>query len=655
MIRLTLDAERCLQVSYHVPIHGQLAAVRAEKLDEPDQLAPQLRYGGAHGLAAVGRLLDQGTASDLEKFLTGAAVTGEQGLGRLLYATLFPDAAVERRVLSYLLADNVSDSSPPPIRHGVAVRIWTTESDLLGLPWRLCCWKGNLLADHGWTFAVTPDAVSHLPVRLSALSRVLVVAPQVASLEPLNSSEHILELRQRLTSGLPEQGKEEWFRVVRSRAELETALRTMPFDVLYYFGHGCIASGQVCLQLEDGPAARALLTIADLKQLFADQPPKLVLLNACFSGAAGWQSAGHLLSPQVPVVVCSLTTAYTHYAGALAISFLTGVLLDRRDPVALLHRRDPRDPAQTQHDFQWATHAVFASYTTWEPTSIVVQRHDPRNPLRLDRTIARAQVIEQVSALVEGTKRRVEAMVAYGQERSLLEEFSGQATDHLKRRRIAPVATITLKFPQERTNLHQQLSEDFRQQVAKVGEPLLHALRRHAPQVRTAGKPVLWLNWGVCGDGAPQQRLDLEQLRCWLKWSSEFLGHDRHCPDDLRIVSFVALRRPVDKYELLQTKMEDYKLEFGSDRFRAWLLTPLPRVQKGEIKDFLSDPDLCSCGGNSTTVAKATELIHWDTNGHYEQVVAHIESGERNGWQSLIDVLRQKHEPNSRPTESEDI
>ena len=117
----------------------------------------------------------------------------------------------------------------------------------------------------------------------------------------------------------------------------------------------------------------------------------------------------------------------------------------------------------------------------------------------------------------------------------------------------------------------------------------------------------------------------------------------------------MALRRPLDKYELLQTKMEDYKLEFGSDRFRAWLLTPLPRVQKGEIKDYLSDPDLCSCAGNSTTVAKATELIHWDTNGHYEQVVSQIESGEKDGWQSLIDALRQKHDPNSRPTESEDI
>jgi len=351
--------------------------------------------------------------------------------------------------------------------------------------------------------------------------------------------------------------------------------------------------------------------------------------------------------------VCSLTTAYTHYAGALAIRFLTGVLLERRDPVELLHDRDPSDPAQTQQDFQWATHTVFARYTSWEPTPINVQRHDPRNPLRLDRTEARAHVAEQVSALVEGSKRRVEAIVAYGPDKSLLERFSEQATDHVLRRRIARAAMVKLRFPFDRRDLYAQLSEDLRQQLAALGEPLLHALKRHAPRARPTEKTVLWLDWGVCGDGAQQERLNLEQLRGWLKWSSEFLCH--HCPDDLRIVSFVALRRPLDKYDLLKKSMAETKHELNSDRFRAWLLTPLPQVDKSEIKDHLSNPDLCSCADNAITIGKATELIYRDTDGHYEPIVAHIEWAEKNGWQSLIDKLRQKHEP-SRPTaDSEDI
>ncbi|HMU41267.1 MAG TPA: hypothetical protein PKE31_19825 [Pseudomonadota bacterium] len=654
-VRLRLDDAGRLQVDYAVPAYPAFAQVQADPLEELEKRTPQLRFDGRTGLAAVVHLLDDGDDASLVRLLTGSAVTGEQGLGRLLYSLLFPDASAERRVLGHLIEDSVPNSEVPPIRQGVAVRIWTDEPAFIGLPWRLTCWKGHLLADHGWTFAVTPDPVPNLPVRLSALSRVLVVAPLVPSLLDLNSQAHVDELRQQLAAGLPAQGKDEWFRVVHDRAELETALQAMPFDVLYYYGHGSLESGQVCLRLGDGDSRKSRLTPADLLRLCPEAPPKLVLLNACFGGAAGWQSAGHLLSPKVPVVVCSLTTAFTHFAAAMAIRFLKGVLLERRDPVDLLHERDPSDPAQTLHDWEWATHAVFARYTSWEPTTLQAQRHDPRNPLRLDRTRARAEVFNQVYALVDGSKRRVEAMVAYGQDRSLVEQFSWQAIDHLTKLRAASVAPLHLKFPQDRSDLYQRLCEDFRQQVTRPGEPLQHALRRHAPRVRTAGKPVLWLNWGVCGDGERQDKLTLDQLRCWLKWSSEFLCQDNHCPEDLRIVSFVALRRPLDKYEVLEKNMENYQHEFGGDRFRAWLLTPLPRVKKGEIKDYLSDPDLCGCADNAITVAKATELIHRDTDGHYEQVVQHIEWAEKHGWQSLLDRLKQKLEPKSRPPESEDI
>ncbi len=654
-IGLELDAQRRLRVSYHVPVYDRLAEAPAVELSLLETLAPQLQYDGQHGLAAIARLLDKGSESDLQRWLTGAAVTGETALGQLLYRTLFPDESIERRVLAYLLDETRPEVALSPIRHGVQVRIWTSARELLGLPWRLTCWKGNLLSDNGWTFAVTPDLGGHHPVRLSALSRILVLAPQVTSLPDLNTKAHVDELRSQLAAGIPEQGEDEWFLVVQNRAELDRALRTMPFDVLYYYGHGCIAEGQVCLQLGEGRHPQALLTISDLKQMVGDAPPQLALLSGCFSGAAGWQGAGHLLSPHVPVVVCSLTTAYTHFAGAFAIRWLKGCLLDRRDPVELVHRRDPSDLAQTQHDFQWATHAVFASYTSWEPTPLLARRRDPRNPQRLDRIAARAQVIEQVCALRDGRRRRVEALVAYAHDRSLLERFSWQATDHIERRRVAPVFTVSLQFPHERAELYARLSEDFRRQVAHPREPMGHALRRHAPKVRSAGMPVLWLNWGVCGDGTMQKKLDLLQLRCWLKWSSEFLSHDHHCPEDLRIVSFIALRVEASKHEILRRKVEDYKLEFNSERFRAFLLPPLPKVEKGELKDYLSDPDYTSCADNANTVMKATDLIYQDTDGHYEQVVEHIEWAEKHGWQSLIDELRKRHEPHSQAAEPEDI
>lgn len=649
------DSPRRLYATYHVPAYRPLAKTAPIELEMLEQSVPWLAYQRQCGHAALSQLLQVGEEAELKKFLTGGQVTGEQGIGQLLYRTLFPDPKVEASVMAYLLDETGPDGAAIPTRQPVEVRIVTTESELIGLPWRLTCWKGNLLADHGWTFAVSPVLPERQAVRLSALSRVLVFAPSVPELEELNGREHVTELRTQLSQGIPEQGSDHWFVEVHTRAELDRALRTTSFDAFYYYGHGCVFDGQVCLRLAAGEQREALLTIADLKRMFGDAPPQLAFVNACFSGAAGWQSAGHLLTPQVPVVVCSLSKAFVFYSSALAIRWWKGVLLERRDPVALLHDRDPADLAQSQRDFEWALPAVFASYTSWEPTPILVTRRDSRNPLRIDRTAARAQVAEQVSALTTGSKRRVEALIAYAHDRSLIERFSWQATDHLERRRVAPVFSLDLQFPHERGALHQRLCDDFTRQVSQPGESLAMALRRHKPRVRNAGIPVLWLNFGVFGDGARNPKLDSTQLEVWLRWSSEFLGHAQHCPDDMRIVSFLSLRVEPSRHEKLREVTEKLKYDLNSERFRMYLLPSLSKVEKGEIKDHLSDPDLSSCSENAKNVVDATELIYLDTQGHYEQVVEHVEWGEKNGWHSLIDKLREKHSLSSEPDKKEDF
>lgn len=642
-ISVALSAEQELHVRYHVPGYEWLAEAPLVSLASIEAMAPKLLYQKQRGLAAIHRLLERGVEEDQEAFFTGAQVTGEQGIGRLLYQLLFPDALVERRVLAYLLDAEDPTLEQSPIRQPIRVRILTSDAKLIALPWRLVCWKGNLLADYGWTLEVTPELVGKHQVRLSLLSRILVIAPKPASLPSLGTDGHLEALRARIKATLPDQAEPEYFKTVHTAKELGDALQAR-FDVVYYFGHGSLEGGQVCLRLGDGKDPASLLTMADLgkRLMLADQPPDFLLINACLGGAGGGQSAGHLLSTRVPLVVCHLTPAYGNFAGPWAIRLLAGMLLDRDDPVMLLHRRDPTCAAQSLRDFQWAMPAIFSSTRSWEAPPLIGRR-TPGNPLRLDRTIARAQVVDLVQVLIEGRKRRVEALVAYAADQSLIERFSWQATDYLLRRRVGAMYPINLRFPTDRQELGKSLSEDVLLQIGRPKETLGQALRRHAPKLRTAGKPVLWLNFGVCGDGEAQEKLTPAQLHEWLKWCSEVLAHEHNCGEELRIVAYLALRVEPSKQAFLHSKVEEEKVTFNSERLRIFLLPPLPKVEKGDLKDFLSDPDLSSCADNATTIKDATELIYLDTQGHYEPAVEHIRWAEQHGWQSLIDKLKAKH------------
>lgn len=653
-IKLRRDSTGRLLASYHVPEYGPLGEPVPLSPETLASLAPSFQFDGVSGLLGLNRLLDQGSEAELERWLTGAAVTGERGLGSLLYRTLFPSEETEHRVLAHLFQSPSLGHSLSPIRYGVQVRICTTEPDLVGLPWLLTSWRGHPLIDNGWTFAVTPELPEDRAVQLPGLSRILILAPQVKNLPDLGTAAHIEELRTRLRHALPAQADDDHFLVVHTKPELARALSTMAFDVFYYFGHGCIEQEQVCLQLGESGSSRGYLTFADLKRMMHESFPLLALLNGCFTGAAGWQGAGHLLSPQVPVVVCNRTKAFARYASAFAVRWLHDILIGRLEPLDRLHLRHAEQLEQSQHDFQWATYTAYASYTSWDPAQILVHSRDPRSPFRLDRSIARAQVVDQVSALLESRSRRVEALVAYAGDHNLLDRFGWQATDHLERRKVAPTFRLELKFPRERSELDSQLSDAFSQQAAAEREPISHALRRHAPRVPSAKKPVLWLDWGVCG-GEQQEKLNLEQLRLWLKWCSAFLG--RHCPDDIRIVSYLALRIDPSKHEALRHQAEEYKDELNSQRFRAFFLQPLPKVDRSELKEFISDPDNTSCPDNPRTILDATNYIYRDTDGHYEEIIAHLRWAEEFGWQNLIDKLRRKHDPHlaaAKPAEDID-
>jgi hypothetical protein len=72
MIRLTLDAERCLHVSYHVPIHGQLAAVRGTP--PPPHIYRQVTARFRFALGGCHAYRDTGTRAKESEVASGAGV-----------------------------------------------------------------------------------------------------------------------------------------------------------------------------------------------------------------------------------------------------------------------------------------------------------------------------------------------------------------------------------------------------------------------------------------------------------------------------------------------------------------------------------------------------------------------------------------------------
>ena len=141
--------------------------------------------------------------------------------------------------------------------------------------------------------------------------------------------------------------------------------------------------------------------------------------------------------------------------------------------------------------------------------------------------------------------------MAYAAPGNLLGSLHDQLQDYLNLA-AAGVAEINwrrLQFPAARESLRHDLEEELKLQLqADSNEPVQLLLRRHAPNVAGTGKRgVLWLNWGLFGhDTDCQTPLTRAQLSDWLRFSSEFIG--THCPDDLRIVSYLAIELEPPKH-----------------------------------------------------------------------------------------------------------
>ncbi len=279
--------------------------------------------------------------------------------------------------------------------------------------------------------------------------RVLVIAPDTQAAEDRDN--HLTDMKTLL--GHPEP---EFFQVVKSRRELLGLTASFPADVVYFLGAGQVQKGRVTLTLEGAEQ----LGLDDLRQALRGHFPQvLFLLGAPAAMDPIWLSAPRSLLPEIPVVVVGRGGPYQRFAPALAIRFLTQFLGDRQDPALALSQLE--SPLEIPESVARSAFLAYTAYDSFEVRPLLPQRKSPRSHLRLDRTLARAVVIEQVTRLVRSKPRRVEALIAHADVGNLLLHLAEQAVDHIERNGLAPVKRVQLDLPSERSDLHRSLEQQL--------------------------------------------------------------------------------------------------------------------------------------------------------------------------------------------------
>ena len=162
-------------------------------------------------------------------------------------------------------------------------------------------------------------------------------------------------------------------------------------------------------------------------------------------------------------------------------------------------------------------------------------------------------------------------------------------------------------------------------------------LRGRAPKaVGPNRRPVLWINWVPAAAGDRAALLPDEHLAAWLQFSCGFLV--ANCPDDLRIVSYLALEVP--EHEEFSRKLQAHRRQdwCRTPAFRLSELPPLGKVGESDLLFFLEEAANSSC--DAGIVREVTERIITKTAGTFEATVALIQEAESGSWYDLLARLR---------------
>jgi hypothetical protein len=369
----------------------------------------------------------------------------------------------------------------------------------------------------------------------------------------------------------------------------------------------------------------------------------VVCLNTSgLSGRSPGSTPGQILGARAPLVVWRRRQVWEPESTTRALAWLSRWLGRAEDPVAAFHSILQEDGSSPLEGVSWA---VQTSYRTWKtaPYQSVLRRGVPN--LRLDRDHQKALARKHVEELVSSRTRRVMALAAYAAPGNSLSSLWEQLRDYLEGSmgHFAEIQWVRLQLPVDRSRLRHDLEEELKLQLrADPNERIDHLLRRHAPRVAGSGRrPVLWIDWGTCGTGnGPQARFTASQLADWVRFSGEFLS--ARCPDDLRLVSFLALEVEEASYKRVADALQKSRLQpwCRNPAFRLSDLPPLGKVAETDLLVFLEDPANASC--DPGIQAEVAQRVIARTGGDFEQTVQLLEEAERGSWYDLLSRLQRE-------------
>ena len=639
-VELAVDGDELVRKYYRATYDQTGDEVRLRT----DAVGRDFTHGTSHGLTALAELLERGEPAALRSHFTEKRLAAAGGM---LFDALFTAAGDDKRdqrnwqrVLLPVF-DEPRGSVATPTRYGVRLRVWTADPMLTCLPWRLTSYDGWRLIDSDWTFEVCPERDRPPRVELPSPAKVLIVAPRHRGMTEIGTAAHVAELKEAFEDVWPgyERGLVE---VVETRARLADMLAGMRPHILYYYGHGTVRGGQLCLLLGGPSDDPQPLLMSDLARMIEGEELKLAYLNGCKTAVSGWHGAGHQLASKVPVVLANVTTAWSTPARDAALSLLRDVLgPDEDDPVAAVCRLKPETSTR---GYTWATLISHTHYLRWRTAPFVRARRHPLGAYMMDRDDQRALVKRHVSQLAQSDRLRVATLFAYATPGNALAKLSEQllheVEGHPREVKVTPLTPFQrpLPFPRRRADLPAELEAGVRAAL-RAGQDtrLEYVLGAH---IRDGGAsdlmPVLWITWETLPADA---ELDHDHLRAWLEFAANVLTAE--CPRQARIVACLTKEYREDQIAELGDRLKQYKWDLHHEANDLLALPPVGSVGPNDVWNYLDRPE---SGCPSAIAREVAGMIHKATGGGYDPAVQLIEEGQATSFHGLRDRLRQEVE-----------